>query len=61
MHMFLKDNVPEVMSLIPTRHFIFVELDHEIVPMVILLLPLIQKGLLSVTSESICIEYWLTV
>ena len=29
----------------------FVEIDHEIISMVILLLPLIQDGLLSVTSE----------
>ena len=28
--------------------------------MVILLLPLIQEGLLSDTSKSICTEYWLT-
>ena len=34
-----------------------INFDHEIFSMVILLLPLIQQGLLSVTSES---EYWLT-
>ena len=38
----------------------FVEIYHEIISMVILLLPLIQKGLLSDTSESMCTKYWLT-
>ena len=38
----------------------FVEIDHEIFSLVILLLPLIKEGLLSVTSDSICTEYWLT-
>ena len=33
--------------------------DHEIFSMVILLLLLIQEGLLSATSESMCMEYWL--
>ena len=37
-----------------------VENDREIYSTVILLLPLIQEGLLSVTSESMCTEYWLT-
>ena len=36
------------------------EMDHEIISMVIILLPLIQEGLLSVASESMCMEYWLT-
>ena len=31
-----------------------------ILSMVILLLPLIQEGLLSVTSKSMCTAYWLT-
>ena len=35
----------------PVPSLTFVEIDHEIISMVILLLPLIQDGLLSVTSE----------
>ena len=31
----------------------FMEIDHELISTVILLLPLMQEGLLSVTSESI--------
>ena len=37
-----------------------VEIDHEIFSTVILLLPLIQEGLVSVTSESMCTKHWLT-
>ena len=39
----------------------FVVNDHEIIstPTVILLLLLIQGGLLSVTSKSVCTKYWL--
>ena len=37
----------------------FMEIDHELFHMVILLFPLIQEGLLSVTNESMCTEYWL--
>ena len=33
--------------------------DCEIFSQNILFLPLIQEGLLSVTSESMCMEYWL--
>ena len=33
----------------------------EIISTVILLLPLIQEGLLSVTSKSMCTKYWLTI
>ena len=33
----------------------FVEIDHEIISTVILL---IQEGLLSVTIESMCTKYW---
>ena len=33
-------------------------IDHEIISTVILL-PLIQEGLLSVTSKSMCMKYWL--
>ena len=49
-----------VMSLIPAQFHVFMEIDHEIISTVILLLPLIQEGLLSVTSESMCTKYWLT-
>ena len=46
----------------PARSHTFVEIDHEIISTVILL-PfrwIIQEGLLSVTSESMCTNYWLT-
>ena len=36
------------------------EIDYEIISTVILLLLLIQEGLLSVTSESMCTKYWLS-
>ena len=36
------------------------EIYHEIVSTVIFLLPLIREGLLSVTSEPMCTDYWLT-
>ena len=49
-----------VKNSIPTRSHAFVEIDHEIISMVILLLPLNQEGLLSVTRESMCTKYWLT-
>ena len=43
------------------RPHTFVEIDQAIFSTVILPLPLIQEGLLSVTSESMCTaEYWLT-
>ena len=38
----------------------FIETDHDIFPKVILPLPLIKESLLSVTSESISMAYWLT-
>ena len=38
----------------------FVEIDHESFFSAILLFPLIQEGLLSVTSESMCTKHWLT-
>ena len=44
-------------SLIPARSYSFVEIDHEIISMVILLLLLIQEGLLSVTCESMYKKY----
>ena len=47
------------MSSVPARSHTFMEIDDEIVSTVILLL-LIQEGLLSVTSKSMCTEYWLT-
>ena len=36
--------------------YLFLEADHEIISTVILPLPLIQEGLLSVTDESMCIN-----
>ena len=44
----------------PVRQHSFVEIDHEIFSTVILSLPLIQEGKLSVTCERMCTEYWLT-
>ena len=53
---------PGVASSIPVRSHTFVENDHEIISTVILLssADFIQEGLLSVTSESMCTNYWLT-
>ena len=51
---------PGVVSSIPVWSHTFVKIDHEIISTVILLLPLIQEGLLSVTNESMCMKYWLT-
>ena len=48
------------MSLISAWRHTFVKIEREIFSMVILLLPLIQEGLLSVTSDSMCTECWLT-
>ena len=50
---------PGVASLILAQPHTFVEIYPEIFSMLILLLPLIQEGLLSVTSECMCTEYWL--
>ena len=47
---------PGVVSLILVGSHTFVETDHEIISRVIL----IQEGLLSVTSESMCMKCWLT-
>ena len=44
----------------PARSHTFTEIYHEIISTVVLRLPLIQEGLLSVTSESMCMKYWLT-
>ena len=49
---------PGVLSLILARPHTFVETDHDIFSTDITLLSLIQEGLLSVTSESMCIEDW---
>ena len=43
----------------PAQSYTFLEIDHAIISMVILL-PLIQEGLLSVTSKSMCTKHWLT-
>ena len=48
-----------VTSFDPARSNIFVEIYHEIISTVILLLPLIPGGL-SAISESMCTKYWLT-
>ena len=45
------------MNLIPARSHTFVEIDREIFSMVVLL---IQEGLVSVTSESMCMKHWLS-
>ena len=50
---------PGVVSSIPAHSNPFMEIDNEIISTDILL-PLIQEGLLSVTSESIRTKYWLT-
>ena len=53
---------PGVVILILARSHTctFMEFDREILSMIILLLPLIQEGLLSVTRESMCTKYWLS-
>ena len=51
---------PEAVSLIQAQSYIFIEVDHEIISTIILPLPLIQEGLLSVTSKSMCMKYWLS-
>ena len=52
---------PGVASSIPARYHTFVEIDHEIIFTVILLpsADLFKMGLLSVTSGSMCTNYWL--
>ena len=52
---------PGVASSITVRSHNFVEIDHEMISTVILLpsADFIQEGL-SVTSESMCTNYWLT-
>ena len=53
---------PGVASSIPARSHTFVEIDQKINSTVILLpsAESFKKGLLSVTSESMCTKYWLT-
>ena len=50
---------PGVPSLIPARSHTFVEIDHEIISMVILLpyAESFNEGCLSVTSKSMCTKY----
>ena len=47
-------------SLVLAQSHTFVGIDHEIISTAILFLPLIQEEVLSVTSESMCVKYWLT-
>ena len=49
----------QVQSSSPAKHS-FVEIDHEIISMAILSLPLIQVGQLSVTGVRMCTKYWST-
>ena len=51
---------PGVASLILAQVHTFMKIDHEIISTVILFLPLIQEGLFSVTSESMCMKYGLS-
>ena len=53
---------PGVVSLIPARSHTFMEIYHEIFSMVILFPSpeSFKKVLLSVTSETMCMSYWLT-
>ena len=46
-------------EFIPAQPHTFMEIYHEIMFTIILLL-LIPEGLLSETSESMCTKYWLT-
>ena len=48
---------PGIMSSILTQSHTFMAIDHEIISTVILRLRLIQEGLLSITSESMCMKY----
>ena len=43
----------------PVQPHPFMEIYHEIISKVILLLPLIQEGQMSVSGKSMCIKYWL--
>ena len=50
---------PGVASLIPARSQSFLEIDHEIISTVFFFRCIIQEELLSVTSENMCMKYWL--
>ena len=50
---------PGVASSIPTQSHTFVEIDREIISTAILS-SADSRGLLSVTSKSMCMKYWLT-
>ena len=39
---------------------IFVEIYHELISTVILSLPLIEEGQMTVSGENMCTKYWLT-
>ena len=53
------DTRKEFACSILARSHTFVEIDHEIISTAILLpFSLIQGGLLSVTSKSMCMKYW---
>ena len=54
---------PGVESSIPAQSHTFVEIDHGIISTVILLpsAESFKKACLSVTNESMCTKYWLTV
>ena len=54
-----KVRVRVVVVLLSAPPHNFIVIDCEIFSTVILLL-LIQEGLLSITSKSVCTEYWLT-
>ena len=45
----------------PVRPHTVVMIYHEIISTVILPLPLIQEGHMSVSGKSMCTKYWLTV
>ena len=51
---------PGVASSIPVRPHTFVEIDHEMISTVILLPSADSFKNQSVTSESMCTNYWLT-
>ena len=53
-------DAPGVSSSILVQFKTFVEVDHEIIYSVNLLLQLIQGGMLSVTNERMCMKDWLT-
>ena len=52
---------PGVGSLILARSHTYVEIDHEIISVYDDSPRLIQEGWLSVTSENMCIKFWLNV